>query len=181
MRIHISLLLAGLLACSGPASKKASGGDIHTDPSTATVNTLDLGGDPATGDLAALRANVAETMARPEHSAKRVEVAHILIAFQGASRSTQSRSKDEAEALTAELLGKALNGADFTSLAKEYSDDPGGGPYTMSTDGSGGYPRNQMARAFGDTGWRLEVGQIGVAGYSPQGSPFGWHIIKRLQ
>ncbi len=38
-----------------------------------------------------------------------------------------------------------------------------------------------MARAFGDVGWRLEVDQIGVAGYHPQNSGFGWHIMKRLK
>lgn len=177
MRIHISLLLAGLVACSGPDSETAPAADVKADSSMATDTAM----GEAPGDVAALRANVAETMARPEHNAKQVEVAHILIAFDGATRSTQTRSKDEAEALTAELLGKALNGADFTSLVKEYSNDPGGGPYTMSTDGSGGFPRSQMAPAFGDVGWRLDVGQVGVAGYSPQGSPFGWHIMKRLK
>ena len=38
-----------------------------------------------------------------------------------------------------------------------------------------------MVQAFGDTVWRLEVGQIGVAAYDPETSPCGWHIIKRVE
>jgi hypothetical protein len=33
----------------------------------------------------------------------------------------------------------------------------------------------------GFTGWGLKVGEIGLAEYHPAGSPYGWHIIKRLE
>ena len=68
-----------------------------------------------------------------------------------------------------------------TALGKEFSNDPGGGPYVMSTDGSGGYARASMATSFGDVAWRLDVGQVGVCAYDPVKSKFGWHIIKRLR
>lgn len=42
-------------------------------------------------------------------------------------------------------------------------------------------PRNQLVPAFGDTGFQLEVGEVGVATYDPQASPFGWHIILRYE
>lgn len=37
-----------------------------------------------------------------------------------------------------------------------------------------------MVPAFGDVGFPLKVGEIGVSKYDPQNSPSGWHIIKRL-
>jgi hypothetical protein len=38
-----------------------------------------------------------------------------------------------------------------------------------------------MAGAFGDVGFQLEVGGIGLAEYDPSTSPFGYHIIKRTK
>lgn len=174
MQTFLPLLLVGLVACSSPEPQNAEG-------TTESSEAAEAGASDRSGSLEALRENVAGTMAKPEHDATRVEVAHILIAFRGAARSTQTRSQEEAEALTAELLSRALEGADFDALVAEYSNDPGPGPYMMQTDGSAGFPRSQMAKAFGDVGWRLGVGEIGVAGYHPRDSVFGWHIIKRLQ
>jgi hypothetical protein len=42
------------------------------------------------------------------------------------------------------------------------------------------YPRDGMVAAFGNVGFVLEVGEIGIADYSPD-SPFGFHIIKRTK
>ena len=41
--------------------------------------------------------------------------------------------------------------------------------------------RTEMARAFGDVGFSLEVGELGVADFDPSTSPFGYHIIKRVE
>lgn len=41
--------------------------------------------------------------------------------------------------------------------------------------------RSQMVRGFGDVAYRLRVGEIGVAPWDATASPFGWHIIKRVQ
>ena len=43
------------------------------------------------------------------------------------------------------------------------------------------FPRALMVSAFGDTGFPLEVGEIGMAEYDPQSSKYGWHIIKRIR
>lgn len=43
------------------------------------------------------------------------------------------------------------------------------------------FPRSQMAPAFGNVGFRLKVGEIGLAPYDSRDSQFGWHIIKRLE
>lgn len=42
------------------------------------------------------------------------------------------------------------------------------------------HPRAAMVPAFGDVGFSLEVGEVGLAGYDEKASPFGWHVIKRL-
>ena len=41
--------------------------------------------------------------------------------------------------------------------------------------------REQMVPAFGDVGFGLKVGEIGLAPFDPKTSPFGIHVIKRLQ
>jgi hypothetical protein len=38
-----------------------------------------------------------------------------------------------------------------------------------------------MVGAFGDVGWRLDIGEVGVSNYSQTASPFGYHIVKRLK
>jgi parvulin-like peptidyl-prolyl isomerase len=38
-----------------------------------------------------------------------------------------------------------------------------------------------MVPAFGDAGFPLKVGEIGMASYDSTKSPYGWHIVKRLK
>ena len=42
-------------------------------------------------------------------------------------------------------------------------------------------PRQGMVPAFGDVGFTLEVGGIGMAEFDEAASPFGWHIIRRIE
>lgn len=119
---------------------------------------------------------------RPEPA--RVKVQHILISFSGAG-TTATRPKAEAERLAAALLSRARDGEDFGTLMKTLSDDPGGGTYAMVNTGQPPqgqeFQRAGMVKAFGDLSFKLRVGAIGMASYHPQDSPFGWHIIKRLE
>lgn len=135
-------------------------------------------------DLAALHGNIATTASRSEHTATRVKVEHILVSFVGTGTEA-TRSKDEAQALAAVLLARVEAGEDFSALREEFSDDSGPGIYTMVSDGPGDgrlvIARKGMVPAFGDTGWRLEVGQVGVASFHPRNSPYGWHLVKRLE
>jgi parvulin-like peptidyl-prolyl isomerase len=43
------------------------------------------------------------------------------------------------------------------------------------------FARDGMVPAFGDVGFPLAVGEIGMADFNPQTSPYGWHIIKRVE
>lgn len=42
------------------------------------------------------------------------------------------------------------------------------------------HPRAAMVAAFGDVGFSLGEGEVGLAEFDEEKSPFGWHIIKRL-
>ncbi|MEM9380014.1 MAG: peptidylprolyl isomerase [Planctomycetota bacterium] len=47
--------------------------------------------------------------------------------------------------------------------------------------GNGSSPRTGLVPAFGDVGFSLEVGEVGLATFDEKASPFGYHIIKRVK
>ncbi|MAB80616.1 MAG: hypothetical protein CMJ89_14785 [Planctomycetes bacterium] len=99
-----------------------------------------------------------------------------------------------AETRAAEILQElaAANGTNFGELVERHTNDTYPGIYTMIAGdeplpSSDVYPRKAMVPAFGDTAWRLRVGEVGVAPYDPMPptgrgtSRFGIHIVKRLE
>jgi peptidyl-prolyl cis-trans isomerase C len=84
-----------------------------------------------------------------------VHARHILVA-----------TEDEAKAIIAELK----KGADFATLAKEKSKDPG------AAEGGdlGWFTKDQMVPEFAEVAFKLQKGQIS----DPVHTQFGWHIIK---
>lgn len=116
-----------------------------------------------------------------------ITVKHVLVSFKGAQRSTQERSREEAQKLAYEILGRAKSGDDFDKLMKDHSNDPGGGTYTLVNNGvtadqaAGEFERTGMVPAFGDVGFRINVNEVAVAEHDPTTSPFGWHVIKRVK
>ena len=75
-------------------------------------------------------------------------------------------TEDEAKAIEAQLK----KGADFATLAKEKSKDPG-----AAEGGDLGYfTKDQMVPEFADVAFKLDKGQIS----DPVKTQFGWHIIK---
>ena len=83
------------------------------------------------------------------------------------------------------MINRAKSGEDFDKIMKELSSDPGEGTYTLVNTGitpnPGEFDRSGMVAAFGDVGFRISVGEVGLADYDPTGSPFGLHIIKRIK
>ena len=75
-------------------------------------------------------------------------------------------TEDEAKAIEAEIK----KGADFATLAKEKSKDPG------AADGGdlGYFTKDQMVPEFAEVAFKLDKGQIS----DPVHTQFGWHIIK---
>jgi peptidyl-prolyl cis-trans isomerase C len=75
-------------------------------------------------------------------------------------------TEDEAKAIEAELK----KGADFATLAKQKSKDPG-----AAEGGDLGYfTKDQMMPEFAEVAFKLDKGQIS----DPVKTQFGWHIIK---
>ena len=99
---------------------------------------------------------VYEDAAKQIAGEQEVHARHILV-----------ESEDEAKAIEAELK----KGADFATLAKEKSKDPGG-----AADGGdlGFFTKDQMVPEFSAVAFSLEPGKIS----DPVKSQFGWHIIK---
>jgi peptidyl-prolyl cis-trans isomerase C len=84
-----------------------------------------------------------------------VHARHILVA-----------TEDEAKDIEAQLK----KGADFATLAKEKSKDPG------AADGGdlGYFTKDQMVPGFAEAAFKLDKGQIS----DPVKTQFGWHIIE---
>jgi hypothetical protein len=128
-------------------------------------------------DDSPLGREAAALLARPELDVPKVRLQHILLAFVGAMRGSESgHTMEEARALTSDVLARARAGEDFTELMRKHSGDEGPGIYVLTQD-----DREDFAKYFGDVGFRLQVGEIGVAPYHRVKSPFGWHVIKRLE
>ena len=84
-----------------------------------------------------------------------VHARHILV-----------ESEDEAKTLLDQIKG----GADFATLAKEKSKDPG-----AAEGGDLGYfTKDQMVPEFADVAFKMYPGQLS----NPVKTQFGWHIIK---
>jgi len=84
-----------------------------------------------------------------------VRARHILVATEGEAKDIEAQLK---------------NGADFATLAKEKSKDPG-----AAEGGDLGYfTKDQMVPEFADAAFKLDKGQIS----DPVKTQFGWHIIK---
>lgn len=146
----------------------------------ATKAKAAKGGAVSEGTKAAPGTMPVKPAVEPQH----VQVQHILIAFAG-SGTRATRPKEEAKKLAYEILDRARKGEDFDALVKQYTDDSPPGIYGMSgrgvAKGPGEYERDGMVPAFGNVGFAISPGNIGMADYDPQTSPYGWHIIKRLK
>jgi hypothetical protein len=119
----------------------------------------------------------------PDH----IVVDHILIGVKSAAFPDGKRSPAEAKAFAYALYAKLKGGADWATAKRESSEDPPpGGPYAMCNRGVRPTAPDEISRvnmvpAFGDVGFSLEIGGMGMADYDARKSPFGYHIIKRVK
>ena len=115
-----------------------------------------------------------------------VLVQHILIGFNKSVPGKKlDRTKKEAQALAEELLERAQAGEDFDALVKEYTDDKHPGIYRLTNRDApllqDSRKRSDMVANFGAVSFQLEVGEVGLAKFHGGNSPYGWHVIKRLE
>jgi peptidyl-prolyl cis-trans isomerase C len=97
-----------------------------------------------------------------------VKAHHILLAINPGAPADE---KDRVRKRAVDLMKQLKNGADFATLAKANSDDPG-----SKEDGGdlGAFTRGQMVKPFEDAAFGATAGQI----VGPIETQFGFHIIK---
>jgi len=129
--------------------------------------------------------------ANPEQfkAPEQVRASHILLHVDENAKEDEVKAKRTA---ADKILTRAKKGEDFDALVKQYTDDQAPGIYRMANNGvtpltnaedpnQSERPRNGMVPAFGNVGFAISPGNIEIAEYDLQDSPFGWHIIKRLK
>lgn len=78
------------------------------------------------------------------------------------------------EATAKKIIDELNKGADFATLAKQYSEDPG----AAARGGDlGFFKKNEMVPAFANAAFALQPGQITQ---TPVHTQFGWHVIQVL-
>jgi len=101
----------------------------------------------------------------------KASASHILLMYEGSMRSSNARSKEEAQELIEDLKTQLADGGDFAELAKEHSDCPSG------QDGGdlGSFGKGQMVKEFQDATFALEIGAVSDV----VATDFGFHLIQR--
>ena len=97
---------------------------------------------------------------------EQVHVEHILV-------STKERSADEARLRAEEVLAKVkAPGADFATLAREYSDDPS---VESNAGDLGFFGPGRMVKPFEEAAFAMQVeGEV----VGPVETPFGLHVLR---
>jgi peptidyl-prolyl cis-trans isomerase C len=78
------------------------------------------------------------------------------------------------EAAAKKIIAELNKGADFATLAKQYSKDPGA---AAQGGDLGFFKKSEMVPAFADAAFALQPGQITQ---TPVHTQFGWHVIQVL-
>lgn len=112
---------------------------------------------------------------------QKAEVKHVLIGWKDLAAAYRgqmdpraaARTREQADALATEILGKVRAGEDIDALMKASSEDPGsaqtGRPYTATEDAP-------LVPPFKKLSLRLNVDEAGLVQ-----TAYGWHVIKRIQ
>lgn len=98
-------------------------------------------------------------------SAEIREASHILI------KVTEDESSDQALARITDIRQRIVNGEEFSSLAREFSEDPGSAD---SGGDLGEIERGVMVQPFEAALFSMQVDQLS----EPVKTAFGWHLIK---
>jgi parvulin-like peptidyl-prolyl isomerase len=115
-----------------------------------------------------------------------VRVQHILVGFKRSVPGKEiARTKPEARLLAEQLVERARAGEDFDALVREHTDDSAPGIHVLLNNTAplraGATPRRKMVPGFGDLAFRLAPGEVGLVAHHAERSPYGFHVIKRLE
>ncbi|MCB9668074.1 MAG: peptidylprolyl isomerase [Alphaproteobacteria bacterium] len=102
-----------------------------------------------------------------------VEVAHVVVGFAGASRSTATRTEDEARALAESVRAEILAGADFATVARARSEDGS----AVAGGSLGEVARGVMEPAFEDAAFALQPGGTSEVVRTSH----GFHVVRRVR
>jgi len=97
-----------------------------------------------------------------------VKASHILFMVDPDAPAEVVKQKEEAAKKAAE---RAKKGEDFTTLAKELSEEPGA---KESGGDLGFFPKDRMVPEFANAAFEQKIDAIG----EPVKTQFGWHVIK---
>ena len=184
----LPFVVLGFAGCDATNSKL-------TAPATSAPSSVEKVQkvDESTASNAALPDATTTAAAPTEEKGKQPEPSHItvqhcLIGFKGSVPGKPiSRTKEEAKELATKLLAELKAGADFDDIIRKNTDDSPPGIYKMANFGVSPnaseqvFARGEMVPAFGNTGFPLQVGEYGLAEFDSKKSPYGWHIVKRVE
>jgi parvulin-like peptidyl-prolyl isomerase len=101
-------------------------------------------------------------------TAEQVRARHILVSV---NKNATQKEKDEALKKVKDIQKQLKAGADFSEMAKKYSDDPG----SKNRGGDlGSFVKGDMVPAFETAAFNAKVGEIS----EPILTDFGYHLIK---
>jgi parvulin-like peptidyl-prolyl isomerase len=162
MKSLAAVALFGVTACAPLATSPAWAG----------------GGMAVTGPIGIPEIDIEVTSAPAgsEESSEKIGARHILVMHAKSQARTDGVTRSRAEALVRanECRDKLRQGADFSEMVDQYSDEPG-----ASERGGelGTFARNAMVKPFSDAAFRLKVGELSDV----VETPYGFHIIKRTR
>jgi parvulin-like peptidyl-prolyl isomerase len=124
----------------------------------------------------------ADILARPAEAGP-VRIQQVLIGWKDTliSKSGRgdpkalARSKEDADKLAKDVLGKARGKADMAKLMKDFSEDPTSKDSGRADDITADMQVGPMFEPFKKLAVRLKLNEAGMVK-----SPLGWHIIKRV-
>ena len=116
----------------------------------------------------------------------------IVFPGQGSQKIGMGKKLSEDFTEAKEVFEEAKTSEDFDAMVEKYTDDSHPGIYKMANFTFAGnrefssrdnwiHERGGMVPAFGNVGFQLKVGEVGMSAQDVKDSPYGWHIIKRLE
>jgi NIMA-interacting peptidyl-prolyl cis-trans isomerase 1 len=138
----------------------------------AGASSASSGGSPAERCLAYADARRERKPSEPD----RISVKHVLVKYSGAKGAPPAvtRTREQACFRAEEALARLKEGASFTDVVAQYSDESG----AATRDGSiGTIERSDVAPPFADAAFELSVKEVSEV----VETPFGFHLILRVE